>query len=74
MEHVTEIQSEVVDLLLQMILAERKYSSALVEDFAQRLQTVLEKHDTTSQNKSVLRKDLERLIAEIKAVHADLGD
>lgn len=74
MEHVSELQSEVVDLLLRLILAEHKYSSTLVEEFAQRLQTVLERHDTSYQQKSVLRKDLESLIAEIKAVHGDLCD
>lgn len=74
MEHVTDIQSEIVELLLYMVLDERSYRSALISDFAQKLQAVLEKHDGPSQNKSVLRKDLERLIAEIKAVHADLLD
>lgn len=72
MEHVTDIQSEIVELLLQMVLDERKYSSALINDFVQKLQAVLDKHDSPSQNKSVLRKDLKRLIAEIKAVHTDL--
>ena len=73
MEIQSEIQSEVVELLLQMILDERKYNSALVEDFAQRLQAVLNKHDTP-QHKSLLRKDLERLIAELKAVQVDLSN